>query len=31
MYIYNCVGVDVVYWEENGIFYGVCSIVVVDY
>ncbi|WP_394548367.1 endonuclease V [Priestia aryabhattai] len=30
-HIHNCAGVDVAYWEENGISYGACSIVVVDY
>ena len=26
-----CAGVDVAYWEKNGIEYGVCSIVVINY
>lgn len=30
-HIHNCAGVDVAYWEENGISHGACSIVVVDY
>ena len=26
-----CAGVDVAYWQKNGVEYGVCSIVVIDY
>lgn len=29
--ITSCAGVDLAYWEEDGIEWGVCSIIVIDY